>query len=184
MPVIISTCALVVSVLSLILSARGQHVGGPVVHVDWNYRETTRELSINVENSGRSDVEIKALDLTIVYEEVIWSEMKNRYGQKTYHMRKTEVGEIPASQWSANYDAFGLPFRLPSYSSMPYALVQPDAIRPLLSPYPLDKVVLKCIVRFPRGKSIARIRSDDLEHFIASSPDVSGPSGLGRPPAR
>lgn len=166
--------ALVISVASFILAVVSHLKSGPLVYLECSYREMTRELSITIENSGRSPVTIKDIHLAIVHEKPVRHPYVNKYNQGHTEIKTTPLGDLPASEWCANADVFNLPIRLQSNDSTPYGVVRPEAIMPLVSDHNLSEVRVKYVMRTPRRNRKGHIRHDDLRRFIESRRNIAG----------
>lgn len=160
--------SLVISTVSFILAAISYWRSGPFVYLESTYRESARELSITIENSGRSPITIKDIRLAVVRERPVRRPHVNKYMQGYTQIIPTVLGDLPASEWCANADVFELPIRLQSNDSTPYAIVRPEVIMPLISNHNLSEVAVRYVVRIPRGNREGHIRREDLRRFVES----------------
>jgi hypothetical protein len=163
--IVIAGYAAIVSTLSLALALKVYQAGNPKIEVDWEYRETNRQLAIRVLNVSRADVTITSTELYIVHEVTTHRSHSGKYFQ--VHM--DTIDEVPSELWQVGAQAPTFPARLPSNSAISFKVISDGIALP--SEYPFDELLLKFVARFPSGRDIAYLRGDVLRHFMGIDPD-------------
>jgi hypothetical protein len=183
----VATYAAIISTLSLVLAIRVHHAGSPKVSVHWAYTQTDRKLTVTILNTGRADVTISAIELYVERDVIIRG--SREAGQ--WDSRIETLSHIPNKLWLSKSNGLTLPSRLAA-NSMFSIQVKNKAIT-LPTQFPLDELLLKFVVRFPReitrpprgigvtppgGKAVTYVGGDVLRHFVGVDPDrpISRPS--------
>jgi hypothetical protein len=163
----VSTLSFFLAVKAHNLAEKAHSAAGPIVYIDWEYDETTRELIVSVVNSGRSDTTIYDLHLVVICEIITSVSITGR----SFAMHMVPVADVPKIQWWKDYDPTDLPVRIAASSKF-LVHVNSDGISFPLEKYSLHDILLRFVVETPNSYEMAYFRGDVLRHFIGLEPDV------------
>ncbi|MGC4756992.1 hypothetical protein [Micromonospora trifolii] len=167
MTLAIAIYAAILSTLSFALAAVSYRNGGPILDVSWQYDQSRHELTVFVANTGRSDITIDSVDLTL---ERTTISRKGRLGAA--HVDVSILSRIALAQWAKLVDTDGLPLRISSNSRATWQVAS-EVVSSMPWAHSMDELSLRFEVESPRRTAHVWFRGELLEDFLAATrPDA------------
>lgn len=159
----ISTLSIFLGLKAHSLAEKAYRAAGPIVFLDWVYDERTRQLTVSVVNSGRSEITIYDLRLVMMHEVITRRSPSGKY----FDSRMEPIEEIPKLRWWQDYKPKQLPVRLAANSKFSVC-VNSKGISPLPVDVPLNNLLIRIVAEMPTRYEFADIAVDSygLRHFI------------------